>query len=134
MKKINRAMLNICSVDLDKSKSSYTQLFDFVVNYDSDWFVHLVSKDQKVELGLINKNHELVPKTYRNVPSGCYITFVIDDVDTLFEATKAKEIEVVEEPIDTFYGQRRLLIKDPDGTLIDASAPIADFEWKPQVQ
>jgi len=35
-------MTNICSDDLAKSRDFYTKLFDFNVDYDSDWFVHLI--------------------------------------------------------------------------------------------
>ncbi|MTI29852.1 hypothetical protein E1171_03420, partial [Cytophagales bacterium RKSG123] len=46
MKRINRIMTNICSDNLAVSKNFYTKLFDFNVDYDSDWFVHLISKDK----------------------------------------------------------------------------------------
>ena len=55
MKTINRMMTNICSDDPDKSRDFYTKLSDFHVNYDSDWFIHLISKDKKPEPGIIDR-------------------------------------------------------------------------------
>ena len=129
MKTINRLLTNICSTNLTASKNFYTKLFDFSVDYDSDWFVHLISKDKKLELGIIDRTNEIVPKAYQKASNGFYITFVVDNADELFKIAKTEGLEVLEEPSDTFYGQRRLLSKDPDGTLVDVSSPIPNFEF-----
>ena len=124
MKTIKRTLINICSDKLHESKHFYTKLFDFDIDYDSDWFIHLISKDKQFELGIIERNNEIVSKEIRNAANGFYITFVIDNVDELFELVQRENFEIVEKPTDTFYGQRRLLLKDPNGTLIDVSSPI----------
>lgn len=128
MKIINRIMTNICSANLAESRDFYTKLFDFTVNYDSDWFIHLISKDKKFELGIIDRTNEIVPKDFQNNPQGFYITFVVDNTDEIFKIAESEKFEIISEPIDTFYGQRRLLLKDPNGTLVDISSPIKDFE------
>lgn len=122
--KINRMMTNICSEKLNESRGFYTQLFDFTVDYDSDWFVHLISKDKKLELGIININNEIVPVEIRNQPAGTYITFVVDNVDIIFSIAKKHKYKVIQKPENTFYGQRRLLLKDPNNYIIDISSPI----------
>ncbi len=129
MKTVNRLLTIICSTNLTASKDFYTKLFDFSVDYDSDWFVHLISKDKKLELGITDRTNEIVPKAYQKAPNGFYITFVVDYADELFKIAKTEGLEVLEEPSDTFYGQRRLLSKDPDGTLVDVSSPIPNFEF-----
>ena len=129
MKRINRIMTNICSDNLADSRDFYTKLFDFNVDYDSDWFVHLISKEKKLELGIIDRTNELVPKDFQNNPQGFYVTFVVDNVDEIFEIAEGAEFEIISKPTDTFYGQRRLLLKDPSGTLVDISSPIKDFEF-----
>lgn len=121
--KINRMMTNICSEQLSKSRDFYTKLFDFAVDYDSDWFVHLISKDKQFELGIIDINSDVVPKDIRKQPTGTYITFVVDDVDAVFIVAESNKFEVVLSPEDTFYGQRRMLLKDPNNYIIDISSP-----------
>lgn len=123
MKKIDRLFVNICSNHLAESKAFYTKLFDFDIGFDSDWFIHLVSKGEKLELGIIDRNNDLVPESYRNYPQGLYITFVVDDVDAIWEVAIDEGFEILAKPENTFYGQRRMLIKDPDGTLVDISSP-----------
>ncbi len=121
---IRRGMTTICSDDLMVSSDFYITLFDFEVRYTSDWFIHLVARDQGLELGIITRNSALVPVEYQNVPSGFYITFVVDNADQLYELATSKHFEIVSPPEDTFYGQRRFLLKDPNGVLIDISSVI----------
>jgi len=127
MKRINRLMTNICSDTLAESKDFYTRLFDFEVNYDSDWFVHLVSRDGPFELGIISRTHDIVPDGYQNHPQGFYLTFVVDNADEVFEIAEQEGYAILAEPADTFYGQRRLLLQDPNGTLVDVSSPLPNF-------
>lgn len=127
MEVVNRIMTNICSDKLTESKYFYTKLFDFNVDYDSDWFIHLISKDKNLELGIIDKSNELVPPQFQSNPQGFYITFVVENVDELLTIAESEKFEIVSQPTDTFYGQRRLLLKDPNGTLVDISSPIKDF-------
>lgn len=124
MKTINRLMTNICSSKLEESTEFYTKLFDLTVEFESDWFVHLVSKEKGFELGIIDRKNDLVPLEYQQIPQGFYMTFVVNDVDELFKIAVAENLAFVKEPHDTFYGQRRLLLKDPDGSLVDVSSLI----------
>ncbi len=126
---LNRIMTNICSDKLVETKFFYTKLFDFNVGYDSDWFIHLISKDKKFELGIIDKSNELVPEGFQNSPQGFYITFVVENADELFAIAEAEKFTIVSKPMDTVYGQRRLLLKDPNGTLVDISSPIKGFKF-----
>ncbi|WP_310555723.1 VOC family protein [Flavobacterium sp.] len=117
-------MTNICSLQISESRDFYTKLFDFAIDYDSEWFVHLISKDKQLELGIIEMNSEIVPKDIRKEPTGTYITFVVDNVDEVFETAKKNKYEVIQSPENTFYGQRRMLLKDPNMYIIDISSPI----------
>ncbi|MEM9298086.1 MAG: VOC family protein [Bacteroidota bacterium] len=129
MKTLNRMMTNICSKNLDESKVFYTSLFDFSIDYDSDWFIHLISKDKQLELGIINATHEIVPKSTQTRPEGFYITFVVEKADDIFQIAKNEGFDIVSEPTDTFYGQRRLLLRDPNGVIVDVSSPIPNFQF-----
>jgi predicted enzyme related to lactoylglutathione lyase len=128
MKTINRMMTNLCSDNLAESRDFYTKLFDFNIDYDSDWFVHLISKDRQLELGIISRTSEIVTESIKDNPNGFYLTFVVENADDVFEIAKKEGFEIVSEPSDTFYGQRRLLLKDPNGAVVDVSSPIPDFE------
>jgi len=124
MIKVNRLMTNICSDRLIETRDFYINLFDLTVHYESDWFIQLISKDKKFELGIIDRTNDIVPEDFQKLPQGFYITFVVNDADEVYEITKKMNYEVVSKPTDTFYGQRRLLVKDPNGALVDVSSII----------
>ena len=126
MEKIHRLLTNILTDELEESKNFYTQLFDFKVVFDSDWFVQLVSSDENFELGIMQRTNELIPVDFQDQPQGFYITFVVENADKVFALAKKMGYEVVQEPKDTFYGQRRLLLKDPNGALVDVSSLISN--------
>ena len=119
-----KILTNICSDDLQKSKDFYVELLGFDVKYDSDWYVQLCSPtDSELEYGIMQRNHELVPKAFQNLPTGMYVTFVVDDVDVIYKKAQEMALPIVQEPRNEFYGQRRFLTKDPSGCLIDVCSP-----------
>jgi len=123
-----RILTNICSDDLQKSKKFYTDLLGLKMKYDSDWYVQLCCPDNSdIEYGIIKRDHELVPKKYQNKPDGMYVTFVVGNVDTLYEKALEMDIYIIQEPRNEFYGQRRFLTQDPSGCLIDICSP-----WEPE--
>jgi catechol 2,3-dioxygenase-like lactoylglutathione lyase family enzyme len=119
-----RILTNICTDNLTKSKDFYVALLGFHVKYDSDWYVQLCSpEDSEIEYGIIQRNHELVPDEYQKAPTGMYVTFVVDDVDAIYNKALELNIPIIQKPRNEFYGQRRFLTKDPDGCLIDICSP-----------
>ena len=57
-----------------------------------------------------------------------YVTFVVDDVDVAYERAVDMGVPIIREPRNEFYGQRRFLVTDPSGCLIDICSP---WESKP---
>ena len=122
--KVNRLLINQVTEKLAESAQFYTHYFDFQVDFESDWFIHLISKGEQLEIGLIHPDSEVVPNAVEKAPGGHYLTLVVDDVDDLFLRLNSDGVKVLQEPHDTFYGQRRLLIEEVNGVIIDVSSPI----------
>lgn len=124
---IARLITNICSQDLAASRDFYTQLLGMAIAFDSDWYVQVVSGGEcPLELGIIQQDHELIPSDFQAAPQGCYLTFVVEDVDVIYRRAQHLGAKIVQPPRDEFYGQRRLLLTDPNGLLIDVSSLIAN--------
>lgn len=122
---MQRLITNICSQHLRESRDFYVTLLGFDVTFDSDWYVQLAAPDHpRLELGFIQQAHGLVPAAFQHRPQGVYLTFVVDDVDAVYAQAKGAGVEIVQPPTDEFYGQRRMLMVDPNGLLIDVSAVI----------
>ena len=122
---IQRFLVNICSDNLVASRDFYVNVLGLTVGFESDWFIQLSELQGVLELGIIDRQHEMVPETDQQLPQGTYLTFVVDDVEEAFQRAKDLSIEIVQSPQDTFYGQRRMLLRDPNGLLIDISALIS---------
>ncbi|CAH9049890.1 hypothetical protein PSECIP111951_00067 [Pseudoalteromonas holothuriae] len=119
-----RILTNICSDDLQSSKRFYVDLLGFDVKYESDWYIQLCSPDNaEIEYGIIKRQHELVPNLYQHKPTGMYVTFVVSDVDNTYKKAVAMGLQILQEPRNEFYGQRRFLTQDPNGCLIDICSP-----------
>lgn len=125
----SRILTNICADDLAACRDFYVQLLGFVVKYDSDWYVQLGAPGpSELEFGIIKRTHELVPKAYQTAPTGMYVTFVVPDVDEVYKKTQEMGAKVIQEPRSEFYGQRRFLVLDPAGCLIDVCSPWSEQE------
>lgn len=122
---ISRSFVNICSDQLPTTRDFYVDLLGFQVGYDSDWFVQLSDQDSDATIGIMARDHELVPEQARGKATGSYLTVVVDDVEPVFARAKELGVPIVEEPRDLFYGQRRMLVTDPNGVLVDVSSPTA---------
>ncbi|MFD3746391.1 VOC family protein [Nocardia sp. NPDC058633] len=122
---ISQSFVNICSDQLSTTRDFYVDLLGFQVSFDSDWFVQLRANDSGATIGIMARNHELVPEQARGAASGSYITIVVDDVESVFARAKDLSVPIAEEPKDLFYGQRRMLVIDPNGVLVDVSSPTA---------
>jgi catechol 2,3-dioxygenase-like lactoylglutathione lyase family enzyme len=125
----SRILTNICSDRLAESRDFYVTLLGFEVSYDSDWYVQLRNPSNKeFEFGIILRNHSLVPQEYQTPPSGMYVTFVVPEVDLVYEKAVAMGLRIVQELRNEFYGQRRFLTVDPNGCLIDICSPFSEVE------
>lgn len=122
---ISRSFVNICSDRLAETRDFYVDLLGFEVGFDSDWFVQLSAADSDATIGIMRRDHELVPEQARGAASGSYVTVVVDDVDPVYARATDRGLPVVEAPTDLFYGQRRMLVTDPNGVLVDVSSPTA---------
>lgn len=129
---VNRAFVNVLSDRLPETRDFYAGLLGLTVAFDSDWFVNLQDPDKPGnELGVWRRDHALVPEEHRAVapsgPSGTILTFVVDDVEAVHRRAEALGRTIVEPPRDTFYGQRSMLLKDPNGQLVDVSTPTSVY-------
>lgn len=110
--------------DLERSHAFYRNLLGLVPVFESDWILQLASPDnESITLTLQPRNHELVPASYRGKPGGASVAFVVESCDKIFAQATAMQLEILQPPTDEIYGQRRFLVLDPDGLLVDVSSP-----------
>ena len=123
---MQRCFVNILVDDVAVSAQFYEALLGMKRHFESDWFIIMSHADQPaLEYGLLRKDHEIVPGQVALEAGGMMVTFVVDDCDEAHERAKEMGANIIEEPRDMFYGQRRMILTDPDGTHLDISAPTA---------
>ncbi|MDO5056654.1 MAG: VOC family protein [Lautropia sp.] len=122
---IRRLLANISSERLQESRDFYVDLLGMDVASETDWYVKLVSPlDPGLELGIIQRNHPLLPAAWRGAPVGMYLSFSVDNVDDFHARAVVRGLPIVQPPRDEFYGARRFLTRDPDGGLVEISSPV----------
>jgi catechol 2,3-dioxygenase-like lactoylglutathione lyase family enzyme len=100
----------------------YADLFALDVVTDIGWFVSLSRLGAPWELCLWDPDHESVPAAARpsvDAATGPVLAFVVDDVDALEQAARARGVEVLAPVVDEPWGQRHVFLRDPVGTVID---------------
>ena len=123
---MQRSFTNVLSGDVQKTSAFYENLLGMTRHFDSDWFVILTHEGiEGLEFGILQRDHAIVPPDIRAAPAGIIVTFVVTDCDEVYRRAVAARASVVEPPTDMAYGQRRMLLRDPDGTVLDVSAPTA---------
>ncbi|MEM9460510.1 MAG: VOC family protein [Myxococcota bacterium] len=133
---IQRTYFNVLVADLAAAREFYVDFLGFGVGFDSKWFIQVAAPDApQLEVGLLLRDHEIVPDAWRQPQQAGMLTIVVDDVDAMFETAQARALEIVEPPRNMFYGQRRMLLRDPDGLLVDVSSACdPDPEWSARVR
>ncbi|MDZ5697807.1 VOC family protein [Chelativorans sp. M5D2P16] len=123
---IRRTMFNIVADDLPVVRDFYRTLLDMEVIYEAHWYIVLVPREgPRLELGIIARASDVTPPAAAGRPAGGgYLTLIVDEVLVAFEQAKAMDAEILEPPTDMFYGQRRMLVRDPAGTVVDISSPL----------
>lgn len=126
-----RNFYTVVSDDLAASRDWYVELLGYTVEFDSDWFVNLRSPtNDLVELGILAREHDIVPTPARGRPTGGMLTVVVDDVDEIHRRAVERGEEIVEEPRNLFYGQRPMVLVDPGGMVVDVSSACdPDPDW-----
>ncbi|REH45910.1 putative enzyme related to lactoylglutathione lyase [Kutzneria buriramensis] len=54
------------------------------------------------------------------------VEFLVDDVDAEYKRLVDRSVDVVAEPTDMPWGNRSLLVRDPDGTLVNLFTPVTE--------
>ena len=120
-----RAFTNILTHDVEQTAQFYQTLLGMTRTGDFGWFV-ILSHDAMpgLELGILEKDHDTLPSALSARPAGVVLTFVVGDLDVVHARALSMQADIIQDPTDLPYGQRRLMLRDPAGTAVDVSSPI----------
>ena len=111
--------------DVTATAAFYRENFDFEVQFDSDWYIHLQSRhDPKVNLAILDGYHETIPEAGRGLSKGVIINIEVADVDALAARCEKAGLPMDKTLRDEPFGQRHFITHDPNGIMIDVIKPI----------
>ena len=111
--------------DVAASASFYVTHFRFRPLFETDWYVHLQStEDKRVNLGLVRFDHETIPAEARKPAAGLLINFEVKDPDAAYARAVDAGLPILLALRDEPFGQRHFITRDPNGVLIDVIKPI----------
>lgn len=115
----------IMTDDVAGTARFYQEHFRFAPSFESDWYIHLQSReDEKVNIAILQGDHETVPQSGRGKVSGLIINFEVEDVDAEYDKARAAGLTLLLPLRDEPFGQRHFITQDPNGVLIDVIKPI----------
>jgi catechol 2,3-dioxygenase-like lactoylglutathione lyase family enzyme len=129
----------ILTGDVAGTSAFWQEHFRFRPLFDSGWYVHLQSvEDRHVNLGIVKGDHETVPASGRGRVSGLIINFEVRNPDAVYERVKAAGLPILLTLRDEGFGQRHFITADPNGVMIDVIRlirPTAEFAqyYRPEV-
>ncbi len=111
--------------DVQASARFYIDNLGFTALYDTDWYVHLQSKDdESVNLAILRYDHETIPVSGRHLSKGLILNFEVEDVDIWYDRARKAGLPILKSLRDEDFGQRHFITQDHDGILIDIIKPI----------
>lgn len=104
----------IITTKIAESKTFYTELLNFGVTFENEFYLLLHTPDHSAEISFLLPNHETQQPLFQPAFSGqgIYLTIEVDDVDQIYQELKNKGVD---EP----WGDRHFAIEDPNGVGID---------------
>ena len=107
----------IITTRLIESKKFYTEILNFGVTFENDFYLLLHTPNRENEISFLLPNHpsqqSLFQKEYQGL--GLYLTIEVEDVDELYHDIKKKGIEIKIDIRDEPWGDRHFSIEDPNG-------------------
>jgi catechol 2,3-dioxygenase-like lactoylglutathione lyase family enzyme len=112
----------IITSKIEESKKFYTEVLDFEIKFESEWFILLnVPKKLDNELALMLPNQTQTRKSYfqEEYNKGIWLILEVENIQTYYENIQSKKIKIDLELTEEEWGDIHFTILDPNGIGID---------------
>ena len=123
-----------CGVPGSESRAGYRSVTPRVVVDDVAAQVHFlrevfaatgdIEPGRPVEIH-IGDSVIMISSTAEREPFPAFLYVYVDDADDTFQRAVDAGAQVLEEPLDTPYGDRRAMVRDPFGNILQIAHPVA---------
>lgn len=133
---VRLASVRVITRDVPRAVAFYEALTGATPNFLTEDFVELVTPSATLAVSDARR----VPLIADDSPGagandGSIVEFWVDDAEALFaslQATYGDELDVVQAPTMMPWGNVSILIRDPDGVLINLYTPATPHAWQLQ--
>jgi uncharacterized glyoxalase superfamily protein PhnB len=87
--------------------------------FEASWIAVMTTDDQSIAVAFMSSDHPSQPPGPELFGGGMIFTVQVDDVATLYERLSARGEPIHHALTDCAWGQRRFMLRDPSGVLID---------------
>jgi catechol 2,3-dioxygenase-like lactoylglutathione lyase family enzyme len=120
---INKMKLNagIITEKLQETKKFYTEVLEFEVSFENEFYLLLHTPDQSAEISFLQPNHPSQKPIFQSEfnGKGVYLTIEVENVDEVYKQLKDEGVQIKIEIRDEPWGDRHFAIVDPNGIGID---------------
>lgn len=111
----------IVTEKLTESKTFYTEILDFGVTFENEFYLLLHTPDNSAELSFLLPEHPSQAPIFQKSFSGqgVFLTIEVNDVDKAYKELKDKDVNIIVDIKDEPWGDRHFAIQDPNGIGID---------------
>ncbi|MGK6351955.1 VOC family protein [Parapedobacter sp. DT-150] len=113
--------VGIITEKLAETRAFYIETLGFGVTFENEFYLLLHTPDRSAEISFLLPDHPTQQPIFQSVfqGQGVYLTIEVDDVDTWYEALKAKGVDIKIDLRNEPWGDRHFAIQDPNGVGID---------------
>ena len=111
----------IITEKLAESKAFYTQVLQFGVTFENDFYLLLHTPNQEAEISFLLPNHPSQQPLFQKpfTQQGIYLTIEVENVDEYYRKLKEQDVPIAIDLREEPWDDRHFAIIDPNGIGID---------------
>ena len=111
----------IITEKLAESKAFYTQVLQFGVTFENDFYLLLHTPNQEAEISFLLPNHPSQQPLFQKLftQQGVYLTIEVENVDDYYRSLKEQGVPIAIDLREEPWGDRHFAIIAPNGIGID---------------
>jgi predicted enzyme related to lactoylglutathione lyase len=122
---MNFVSVRLITADIQRLVPFYERITGLSPTWYTEDFAELSTPTSTLAIGSTRTMQLFGTSTPTSTGGGsAIIEFLVPDVDATYEQLKAVVTDVVQAPTTMPWGNRSLLFRDPDGTLVNFFAPV----------
>lgn len=118
--KIKRIDTTYSTEKLQESKDFYLRHFGFLLAFESDWYVELVTPDRRAGISFTLPQRE-AGEFFNG--RGVILSFEVEDADAEYARLQSEGVSISQPLEDKPWGERSFVVNDPNGLHIYIYAP-----------